>query len=453
MLPLVPFRTLTGVCKACYTCLRLPGKAMENQMNKICVLGLGYIGLPTAALAAKNGHYVVGVDVDPMVVKNLSSGSAHFDEPGLNDILARVLNDGTLTVRTSPCRSDVFMIAVPTPINEDKTSDLRFVKSAVESIVPVVERGNLVIVESTIPPGTTEEHVAPILAKSGLEVGRDIFLAYCPERVLPGRIIHELSNNDRIIGGVGRESAMRARDFYRSYVRGSLVMATAKTAEMVKLVENAYRDVNIAFANELSMACNQLGVNVWDVIEFANRHPRVNILNPGPGVGGHCIAVDPWFLVERVPEATSLIATARQINDSMPEQVVSKVECVASPGAKVACLGASYKADVGDTRESPAMKVIELLQQKGYNVCVVDPHVKSLNGCRLPLSPIEEALDGADCVVLLVDHSEFRRLNGSKLKGRFNGKLIDTRGMWIDVDQSLASEPTFVGSLVSEAVV
>jgi len=406
-------------------------------MNRVCVLGLGYIGLPTAALAASSGLRVVGVDIDPEVIESLSKGRAHFAEPELDVVVARLVREGRLSVRSSPCPSDVFLVAVPTPINEDKTADLSFVKSAVRSIVPVVEKGNLVILESTVPPGTTEDVVAPILAESGLQIGVDLFLAYCPERVLPGRIFEELVRNDRVIGGVNGESALKARNFYRTFVQGKVHTTTARTAEMVKLVENAYRDVNIAFANELSLICDQVGVDVWDVIEFANRHPRVRILRPGPGVGGHCIAVDPWFLVEKVPQATSIIATARRVNDRMPEHVVSRVESVVPTGGKIACLGATYKADVGDLRESPALRVIEELRRKGYEVGVVDPHVESVDG--FPPVPLAEALQDADCVVLLVDHSEFKRVDVEELKRKFvDGRLIDTRGMWRETESKVA---------------
>jgi len=400
-------------------------------MDRVCVVGLGYIGLPTAALAASHGLRVTGVDIDPEVVRSLSGGRAHFAEPELDDVVERVIREGLLTAQGSPSPADVFLIAVPTPVNEDKTADLSFVRSAVRSILPSLEKGNLVIVESTIPPGTTEEEVVPILAETGLEVGDDLFVAHCPERVLPGRILDELVHNDRVIGGVNKASALKAAEFYRMFVQGSVIITTARTAETVKLVENAYRDVNIAFANELSLLCERLGVGVWDVIKLANRHPRVNILSPGPGVGGHCIAVDPWFLVEKAPEAASLIAAARKVNDSMPEYTVSRVASAVPEGSKVACLGVAYKADVGDTRESPALKVICGLRNKGYQVSVVDPHVASCDG--LSLVPLEEALADADCVVLLVDHSEFKRLDLTQLRKRFdNGRLIDTRGVWSD---------------------
>lgn len=398
-------------------------------MNQVCVLGLGYIGLPTAALAAASGLRVIGVDIDPNVIESLSKGRAHFAEPELDSAVARVVREGTLTVRSSPCPADVFLIAVPTPLREDKTADLSCVVAAADALTEHLREGSLVIVESTVPPGTTEEVVLRILERSGLQGGRSFYLSYCPERVLPGTIVAELVGNDRVIGGLNRESAEKAAAFYRNFVHGAMYLTDLKTAETVKLVENAFRDVNIAFANEISLVADKLGIDVWSVIRLANRHPRVNVLNPGPGVGGHCIAVDPWFLVERVPEATSLIAAARRVNDSMPGHVVSRVESVAKRGSKVACLGAAYKADIGDTRESPAIQVIDQLEKKGYETYVVDPHVTSLNGRSLV--SLDQAFEAADCMVILVDHKEFKSLDVEKLRKRFgNGRLIDTRGVW-----------------------
>lgn len=398
-------------------------------MHQVCVLGLGYIGLPTATLAASSGFRVIGVDIDPSVVESLSAGSAHFAEPELDSAVARVVSDGTLTVRSLPSPADVFLIAVPTPINEDKTADLAALTDAAQSIVRHIRPGSLVIVESTVPPGTTGELILPILERSGLRGGPDFHLSYCPERVLTGKIVAELVSNDRVIGGLNEKSAEEAANFYRNFVQGTMHLTDLKTAEIVKLVENAFRDVNIAFANEISLIAEKLGIDVWSVIRLANRHPRVNILNPGPGVGGHCIAVDPWFLVEKVPEATSLIAAARRVNDSVPHHVVSRVESAVKRGGRVACLGAAYKANVGDIRESPAIQVINELERKGYQVDVVDPHVTSLDGRSLV--PLDQALEDADCVVLLVDHAEFKSLDVGWLRQRFgDSKLIDTRGMW-----------------------
>ncbi len=421
-------------------------------MASLCVLGLGYIGLPVAALAASSGMDVVGVDIDPGIVDTLSQGLMHISEPDLGTLVARVVSERTLRVQTTHTQSDVFLIAVPTPVNHDKTADLSFVESAVRSIVPYLQKGNLVVVESTIPPGTTDGLICSILQECGLRVGIDVFLAYCPERVLPGRILAELVDNDRVVGGVNEESSVMARDFYVRFVRGTVHIDTAITAEMVKLVENAYRDANIAFANEPSLLCDRLVTNVWNVIDIANRHPRVNILSPGPGVGGHCIAVDPWFLVEKAPGITPLIRTARQVNDSMPEHVVRRVEAVVPSGAKVACLGVSYKANVGDTRESPAIEVVELLTKRGYSVLAVDPHVAEHRG--VSFASLEEALNWAECVVLLVDHHEFRLVDAAALAARIGAsRIIDTRGVWLRRHRSVSDLPWESGSVASKVIV
>lgn len=398
-------------------------------MNTVCVVGLGYIGLPTAALSSSKGLKVIGVDVNPDIVEKISAGQTHFEEPDLDGLVIRAVRDGMLTARLLPCPADVYVIAVPTPVTEDKQADLSAVKSASKSIVEHMRPGCLVILESTVPPGTTEEIVLPILEESGLRAGQDFYLSFCPERVLPGSIVAELVSNDRVIGGLNLESAERAAEYYRYFVRGELFITDLKTAETVKLIENSFRDVNIAFANEVSLIADRLGIDVWNVIELANRHPRVNILHPGPGVGGHCIAVDPWFLIEKMPDLTLLIGAARQRNDFMPKHVVSKVSSVLPPGSTVACLGAAYKADVGDTRESPALEVIYKLVETGYRVQVVDPHVSDIPG--MPLVSIEKALAEADCVLLLVDHAEFKRLDVASLRQRFpENRLIDTRGIW-----------------------
>lgn len=400
-------------------------------MNKVCVLGLGYIGLPAAALISSKGIKVVGVDINPDIVKKVSEGRVHFEEPDLDGLVIRAVTRGMLTAQLTPCPADVYIIAVPTPINEDKTADLRAVKNATESIVEHLRPGSLVILESTVPPGTTEEFCLPILEKSGLTAGKDFYLSFCPERVLPGKIVAELVTNDRVLGGLNRASAEKAASFYRRFVRGNLYLTNLKTAETVKLIENSFRDVNIAFANEVSLIADELGIDVWEVISLANKHPRVNILNPGPGVGGHCIAVDPWFLVQKMPGITSLISAARRRNDSMPDHVVAKVEAVTRSGAKVACLGAAYKANVGDVRESPAIQIIRKLIEKGYEVSVVDPHVTELGDIQLV--SLEEALQAAECVVLLVDHSEFASVDFRELIERLGtSRVIDTRGMWRD---------------------
>jgi UDP-N-acetyl-D-mannosaminuronic acid dehydrogenase len=400
-------------------------------MKHVCVVGLGYIGLPTATLAAVSGFRVTGVDIDPSILESLREGRAHFSEPELDSVLSEALGKGMMTFRSTPCPADVFIIAVPTPITEGKSADLAAVSDAALSIEEHIRRGSLVIVESTVPPTTTEGLILSLLERPDRVGGRDFYLAYCPERVLPGNIMTELVHNDRVVGGLNRESAEAAQAFYRRFVKGNVYLTNLRTAEMVKVAENAYRDVNIAFANELWLVADKLGLSVWDVINLANKHPRVNVLQPGPGVGGHCIAVDPWFLIERAPEVTEVTTAARKLNDSMPDRVASKVASAVPPGSNVACLGATYKANVGDTRESPALRVIHKLEQGGYKVHVVDPHVTQSIG--FSLQPLDKALEVADCVVLLVDHKEFRELDAGDLRRRFgDGRMIDTRGIWAE---------------------
>lgn len=352
-------------------------------MKTVCILGLGYIGLPTAALTSSKGLKVIGVDINPDIVEKLCAGRVHFEEPDLDGLVAKAVRDGLLIAQQTPCQADVYVIAVPTPVTEDKKADLSAVVNATRSIVGCISKGSLVILESTVPPGTTEEVVKPILEESGLKAGKDFYLAFCPERVLPGKIVAELVSNDRVIGGLDEASAKKAAEYYGKFVRGELFLTNLTTAETVKLIENSFRDVNIAFANEISLIADKLGIDAWEVVRLASRHPRVNILNPGPGVGGHCIAVDPWFIVEKLPETTLLIKAARVRNDSIPDHIVAKIESVVKPGGRIACLGATYKADVGNTRESPAIEIIEKLHHKGYDVCVVDPHVSSLPGMKL----------------------------------------------------------------------
>jgi UDP-N-acetyl-D-mannosaminuronic acid dehydrogenase len=402
----------------------------ESMTEKICVLGLGYIGLPTAGIFATHGFEVIGVDVDRAVVETLSGGDVHIKEPGLKTIVQAAIKSGNLSVKTNPEPADVFIIAVPTPITADKRADLRYVRSAAESIVPHLRRDNLVILESTCPPRTTTDVVMPILAKSGLTAGPDFSLAHSPERVLPGQILTELVKNDRVVGGIDRRSAERARGMYESFVEGGIWLTDVTTAEMVKLMENTYRDVNIALANEFAMLAEQIGVDVWEAIRLASRHPRVDILQPGPGVGGHCIAVDPWFLVEAAPEEARLIERARQVNDDMPAHVVELVE-EATEGIEnpvIAALGVTYKANVDDVRGSPAIEIIRQLLKKGCQVRACDPHVQGLPGESIPLFPLQSALRGADCLLLLVDHNKFKELSPQDVGPLMKRKLIvDTR--------------------------
>lgn len=396
-------------------------------MNKICVLGLGYIGLPTASVLATHGFKVVGVDVNEKVIARLQQGEPHIKEPGLRTLVRAAVKSGNLVPRIRPEEADAFIIAVPTPVTPQKQADLSFVKAAAENIVPVLRRGNLVVLESTCPPGTTRDFLAPILAESGLTVGEEVFVAYCPERVLPGRILKEIVENDRIIGGINPQSAEKAKHLYSTFVEGKLHLTDATTAEMVKLVENIYRDVNIALANELAAACEELGVDAWEVIELANRHPRVSLHRPGPGVGGHCLPVDPWFVVEKLPTQARLIKLSREINDEQPTRVFGLIaEMTADvPGPKVAVLGVSYKGNVDDTRESPARVVIRLLEERGYAVAAHDPYVEEFEH---GLVGIEEALRGADCAVVMTDHDCYRHLDPAALGGLMrNKRILDTR--------------------------
>jgi len=428
------------------------GVGCESRWKRVCVLGLGYIGLPTASMFATHGFHVLGVDANKAVVETLNNGGMHIEEPGLKTIVQAALKSGNLRISAHPAESEAFIIAVPTPIYPDKTADMRYVQSAARSIVPYLRRGNLVILESTSPPGTTRELVAPILEQSGLKVGKDFMVAHSPERVLPGRILVELVQNDRVIGGIDRASAEAARELYTTLVQGTIVLTDATTAEMVKLMENTYRDVNIAVANEFALLAETLGVDGWEAIEIANRHPRVNILRPGPGVGGHCIAVDPWFLVEAAPKTTRLIRQARLINDGMPAHVVELVRR-ALDGVKapvVAALGATYKADVDDVRESPALEVIGELREHGYSVRIYDPHVEELpSGLNDGLVPLlEVAAEGADCLLLLVNHREFASLEPTRLGAMMRRRVVvDTHhGLDLGAWRAAGFETILLGS-------
>lgn len=404
-------------------------------MQTICVLGLGYIGLPTASMFATHGFRVVGVDVNESVVSTINRGRIHIEEPGLKTIVAAAINSGNLSASTKPVESDVFILAVPTPFKDGKIADMSYVEAAARAIVPVLKKGDLVILESTSPAGTTANLLVPVLEESGLDVKRDLYLAHCPERVLPGRILQELIANDRIIGGINAESAERAAELYRSFVTGNIYCTDATTAELAKLVENTYRDVNIALANELAVICEKLGVSVWDVIAFANKHPRVNLHSPGPGVGGHCISVDPWFIVADFPDDAKLVAGARQRNDSMPHHVLERVSKILASvvDPKIAILGVSYKGNVDDTRESPAIEIIEQLSGemrigKGAGkaqITIYDPHVKHFDH---ELSPFEDTFRNADLILVLTDHNEFRYLDPDGVGALVRRKWIfDTR--------------------------
>jgi UDP-N-acetyl-D-mannosaminuronic acid dehydrogenase len=359
------------------------------------------------------GNDVIGVDPSPRVQTALNSGLATIDEPELQTLVTAAINSGRLRVQTRPEPADAFIIAVPTPLDPTTNrADLSFVEQAARDILPFLRRGNLVVLESTVPPGTTRDVLAPILAQSGLQPGKDICVAHCPERVLPGRILVELEQNDRLAGGLTPACADRAAELYTAFVKGTIMRTDATTAEMVKVMENTFRDVNVALANEFAVIAERIGVDVWEAIRLANHHPRVNVLRPGPGVGGHCIAVDPWFLVGAAPEQARLIRASREVNDSMPEHVVSRLGELVSPPAPVALLGVTYKAGVDDIRESPALRVAELAVERGYSVRLCDPHVKpEVSGLPAPLLPVEQALRDAEVVVLLVDHRDFQTLD------------------------------------------
>lgn len=378
------------------------------------MIGLGYIGLPTSAMFANHGHKVVGVDVNSKVVDALNQGEITIEEPGLQGFVRTAVEKGNLRASTVPELSDVFIIAVPTPITSDHNANLLFVEAAIWAILPFVRKEAIVIVESTIPPRTIEDVVNPILAETGLVIGSDIYVAHCPERVLPGQILNELVHNNRIIGGVNEISAKKAAGIYQSFVKGEIYLTDATSAEMAKLMENTFRDVNIALANELALISERLGVNALEVIKMANKHPRVNIHQPGPGVGGHCIAVDPYFIVEKAPEEARLISLAREINSTMPLFVVSQILKLSEfKPRKVAVLGITYKGNIDDIRESPAIEVIGFLKDKGIDISIYDPHVVE-SEFHLANS-LEEVLLDADFAVILADHNEFRYENYDQL--------------------------------------
>lgn len=379
-------------------------------MEKICVIGLGYIGLPTAAIFAKAGYEILGVDVNEKAINLINEGKIHIEEVGLPEVVKEVVLSGNLRASKTVEEADVFIISVPTPIHEDHTANVDYVTSATESILPYIKKGNVVIVESTIPPRTIDDVVAPLFEKSGWNVKEDIYLAHCPERVLPGRILIELVENTRIVGGYTPEAAHQAAEVYRKIVTGDVIETQAVTAEMSKLMENTYRDVNISLANELAKISAELGVNTLDVIKLANRHPRVNIHTPGPGVGGHCLAVDPYFIIEKAPELSPLIATARKINNSMPAFVLDCVKKLVNSGGKIAVLGLTYKGNIDDVRESPAMEIVSLLSEHNFQVSVHDPHVNQ-NQVFFPLHNFKDAISGAECILVLTDHNEFNELD------------------------------------------
>ncbi|MCP2022377.1 UNVERIFIED_ORG: UDP-N-acetyl-D-mannosaminuronic acid dehydrogenase [Pseudomonas reinekei] len=415
--------------------------------NTISVVGLGYIGLPTAAVFASRKKQVIGVDVNQNAVDIINRGEIHIVEPDLDMVVHAAVTEGYLRATTRPEPADAFLIAVPTPFKGDHEPDLTYIESASKSIAPVLKKGDLVILESTSPVGATEQ-MAAWLAEARPDLSfpqthgesSDIRIAHCPERVLPGHVLHELVQNDRVIGGMTPKCSALAISLYKVFVQGECIVTNARTAEMCKLTENSSRDVSIAFANELSMICDKLDINVWELIRLANRHPRVNILQPGPGVGGHCIAVDPWFIVSKTPEQARLIRTAREVNDSKPQWVIDKVKLAvaeflqANPDktareVTIACFGLAFKADIDDLRESPAIEITQrIIATHPGPVLVVEPNIielpSSLNE-KTSLTSIQSAINEADVLVLLVDHKEFKDM--SKTPDKIH---VDTRGLW-----------------------
>ena len=414
------------------------------KFSKVSVIGLGYIGLPTAAVIASRGIEVIGVEVNQQAVDTINQGKIHIVEPDLDIVVKSVVSTGNLRSTTKVEPAQAFMIAVPTPFHEGDSGshspDLSYVESAARAIAPVLEKGNLVILESTSPVGATEklagwlkEERPDLTFPQDVGEHADINIAHCPERVLPGYVLQELVSNDRVIGGISPACSAKAVELYKTFVRGECIITNARTAEMAKLTENSFRDVNIAFANELSIICDHLHINVWELISLANRHPRVNILNPGPGVGGHCIAVDPWFIVDSCPEQAKLIKQARLVNDNKPYYVIEQIKSAADEFKKpvIACLGLAFKADIDDLRESPAVQIVEnLAQDKSITLLAVEPNVSelpnSLSDKGVELVSLSQAMEKANVLVVLVDHKEFKSADKSSLARKV---VIDTRGI------------------------
>ena len=405
---------------------------------KLCTIGLGYIGLPTSIMFAKYGVDVVGVDIKQSVIDSLNSGKIHIEEPGLQEALEEVVASNKFKASMEPEKADAFIISVPTPNNDDqyKSCDLTYVLDGVKRVLPLVEKGNVIIVESTIGPRSMDDFVKPLVEEAGFVVGQDIYLVHCPERVLPGQILHELVYNNRIVGGITPACTEAGARVYGTFVKGEIIKTNAKTAEMSKLMENTFRDVNIALANELAKVCNELEINALEVIEMANKHPRVNLHTPGPGVGGHCLAVDPYFIVAKAPETAKLINLSREINVSMPGYVVQKVnELMESRDGKVVTVfGLTYKGNVDDIRESPAMDIYNLLRAEGkFEVRAYDPHVNQ--------SWVEQDLAAAvadsDLVLVLADHNEFKQFTAGDLAGMKEKLIFDTKNIVDSVEEGI----------------
>jgi UDP-N-acetyl-D-mannosaminuronic acid dehydrogenase len=421
---------------------------MTMNFNTISVIGLGYIGLPTAAAFASRQKKVVGVDINQHAVETINRGAIHIVEPDLDTLVKQAVEGGFLRAVTQPEPADAFLIAVPTPFMGDHLPDMKYVESAARSLAPVLKKGDLIILESTSPVGATEQmaawlaEVRPDLSFPQQAGERaDINIAYCPERVLPGQVMVELIKNDRVIGGMTSVCSQRASDLYNIFLKGECVVTNSRTAEMCKLTENSFRDVNIAFANELSLICDAQGINVWELISLANRHPRVNILQPGPGVGGHCIAVDPWFIVAQNPELARIIRTAREVNDSKPHWVVDRVkaalaDCLTTTGKraseiKIACFGLAFKPNIDDLRESPAVEVTHLIADwHAGETWAVEPNVHQLPASlaeKVTLHSLDDALKDADLLVMLVDHTSFKAIPASAIRQSW---IVDTKGVW-----------------------
>jgi UDP-N-acetyl-D-mannosaminuronic acid dehydrogenase len=398
-------------------------------MKRVCVLGLGHIGLPTAILVAQSGYQVVGVDTDENIVRMLNNGISHLQEAGIDILLENVRNSGSFYAKKEPEEADAYIIAVPTPFDEDsKQADLRWVRSAMHMISPFLRDCALVIVESTIPPGASERVLVPVLETAGLKSGKDFNLVYCPERAMPSNLVSEMVYNDRIIGAPNKTSANAARTLYSSFVKGAIHITTVRTAEMCKVIENTYRDVNIALANELALIAEDVQIDIWQAIELANKHPRVNILRPGPGVGGHCIAVDPWFLCTgNAP--SDLVRAARTINDRMPDHVIAIVKQIVNiDPPNIAVFGIAYKGNVDDYRQSPSLRIIELAEDQGWGVKAYDPIVKKTRD--YPLLKLEEAVRDSDCIIIATDHDVFSNINPMALAPLMrHTNVIDTRNI------------------------
>lgn len=405
---------------------------------KLCTIGLGYIGLPTSIMFAKHGVDVVGVDIKQSVIDSLNSGRIHIEEPGLQDALEEVIANGKFKAAMDPEKADAFIISVPTPNKDDqyKSCDLTYVLDGVKRVLPLVERGNVIIVESTIAPRSMDDFVKPLVEEAGFTVGEDIYLVHCPERVLPGQILHELVYNNRIVGGITPACTDAGTRVYGTFVKGEIIRTNAKTAEMSKLMENTFRDVNIALANELAKVCNELEINALEVIEMANKHPRVNLHTPGPGVGGHCLAVDPYFIVAKAPETAKLINLSREINVSMPEYVVEKVNELMKvrDGKVVTVFGLTYKGNVDDIRESPAMDIYNLLRaEEKFEVRAYDPHVNQ----SWVEQDLSKAVNGSDLVLILADHNEFKLITNADLEGMKDKLIFDTKNIVDFVEQGI----------------